>query len=194
MEWQVRAEGSLFYTKYGSYETKASGMLLVWREDLREQIAQNIIRHTMWHRRRLLRDSCLERNKPTRWSRSPIVLSSRYEHVYLTTPERLSESLERIWNEDDYIDYLCEDGGIRLGEQGVGDIEIEARRLFVNPACDLLKYVRFFSAAKDQLDGKENDYRYYHITIELYIYSEDRPIARMYPKINEMKGVSLYVY
>ena len=161
MEWQVRAEGSLFYTKYGSYETKASGMLLVCREDMREEIAQNIIRHTMWHRRRLLRNSCLERNKPTRWSRSPIVLSSRYEHVYLTTPGRLSESLERIWNEDDYIDYLCEDGGIRLGEQGVGDIEIEARRLFVNPACDLLKYVRFFSAAKDQLDGKENDYRYY---------------------------------
>lgn len=194
MEWQVRAEGSLFYTKYGSYETKASGMLLVCREDMREQIAQNIIRHTMWHRRRLLRDSCLERNKPTRWSRSPIILSSRYEHVYLTTPERLSESLERIWNEDDYIDYLCESGGIRLGEQGVGDIEIEARRLFVNPACDLLKYVRFFSAAKDHLDRKENDYRYYQITIELYIYSEDRPIAGMYPKINEMKGVSRYFY
>ena len=29
MEWQVRAEGSLFYTKYGSYETKATGMINV---------------------------------------------------------------------------------------------------------------------------------------------------------------------
>ncbi len=28
MEWQVRAESSLFYTKYGSYETKADGMIL----------------------------------------------------------------------------------------------------------------------------------------------------------------------
>lgn len=28
---------------------------------------------------------CLERNKPTRWSRSPIKLRADYEHVYLTT-------------------------------------------------------------------------------------------------------------
>ena len=194
IEWQVRAEGSLFYSKYGSYETKASGMLLVCREDMREQIAQNIIRHTMWHRRRLLRDSCIERNKPTRWSRSPIVSSSRYEHVYLTTPERLSESLERIWDEDDYIDCLCEDGGIRLGGQGVGDVKIETRRLFVNPACDLLKYVRFFSAAKTYLEETENDYIHYEITLELYIYPEDRPVAEMYPKINELEGLSIYVY
>lgn len=194
MEWQVRAEGSLFYTKYGSYETKATGMLLICREDMREQVAQNIIRHTMWHRRRLLKDQCLERNKPTRWSRSPIVLSSQYEYVYLTTPERLLESLERIWDVDDYIDCLCEDSGTRLGEQNVGDIAIGTRRLFVNPACDLLKYVRFFSAAKDHLGERENEYRYYRITIELYIYPEDRSIAKMYPKINELEGLSIYVY
>lgn len=37
MEWQVRAEGSLFYTRYGSYETKATGMILIC-EDGRPQI------------------------------------------------------------------------------------------------------------------------------------------------------------
>ena len=47
MEWQVRAEGSLFYTRYGSYETKATGMLLVCREDARVKAARNIIRQTM---------------------------------------------------------------------------------------------------------------------------------------------------
>ena len=35
MDWQTRAEGSLFYTKYGSYETKATGMLLVCRGSAR---------------------------------------------------------------------------------------------------------------------------------------------------------------
>ena len=35
MEWQVRAEGSLFYTKYGSYETKATGMILICEDGKR---------------------------------------------------------------------------------------------------------------------------------------------------------------
>lgn len=86
MEWQVRAEGSLFYTKYGSYETKATGMILICQDEKRDKIARNIIRQTMWSRRQLLSESCLERNKPTCWSRSPIKLRAQYEHVFLTTP------------------------------------------------------------------------------------------------------------
>ena len=74
MEWQVRAEGSLFYTKYGSYETKATGMILICEDGKGNKAAKNIIRQTMWSRRRLLSDICLERNKPTCWSRSPIKL------------------------------------------------------------------------------------------------------------------------
>ncbi|MFR5864273.1 MAG: hypothetical protein ACLUFV_03285 [Acutalibacteraceae bacterium] len=74
MEWQVRAEGSLFYTRYGSYATKATGMLLVCRQNARITAARNIIRQTMWNRRQLLRDSCVERDRPVRWSRSPIKL------------------------------------------------------------------------------------------------------------------------
>lgn len=51
MEWQVRAEGSLFYTRYGSYATKATGMLLVCRQNAWITAARNIIRQTMWNRR-----------------------------------------------------------------------------------------------------------------------------------------------
>lgn len=40
MEWQVRAEGSLFYTKYGSYETKANGMILVCQDGKRNKTAK----------------------------------------------------------------------------------------------------------------------------------------------------------
>ncbi len=47
MEWQVRAEGSLFYIKYGSYETKATGMILICQDDSRDKAATNIIRQTM---------------------------------------------------------------------------------------------------------------------------------------------------
>lgn len=103
MEWQSRAEGSLFYSKYGSYETKATGMLLVCHESARIKAARNIIRHTMWNRRQLLRRSCLERNKPTRWSCSPIKLRANYEHVYLTTPGHLAVSIERLLDEETSI-------------------------------------------------------------------------------------------
>ncbi len=74
MEWQIKAEGSLFYTRYGSYATKATGMLLVCREAVRDQVAIQLIRQTMYQRRQLLRENCLERNRPTAWSRSPIKL------------------------------------------------------------------------------------------------------------------------
>ncbi|WP_160664898.1 hypothetical protein, partial [Colidextribacter sp. OB.20] len=41
MDWQVRAEGSLFYTRYGSYATKATGMLLICRKEARIKAARN---------------------------------------------------------------------------------------------------------------------------------------------------------
>ena len=149
MERQVRAEGSLFYTRYGSYETKATGMLLVCREGARVKAARNIIQQTMWNRRRLLREDCTERDRPVRWSRSPIKLKAQYERVYLTTPETLPVSLQRILGEERHLLTLrAKNRGTLSGSQGIGDIEMHSRHLFVNPACDLLKYVYFFSAAK----------------------------------------------
>lgn len=198
MEWQVRAEGSLFYTRYGSYQTKATGMLFLCREEARIKAAQSIIRQTMWNRRQLLRESYVERDRPTRWSHSPIKLKAQYERVYLTTPARLSESLQRILAEDDYIQVLCSDNsGVLSGSLGIGDVEVHSRRLFVNPACDLLKYVRFFSAAKTYLtDTKQKEHSHYQpqITLEIYIYEEDKPIVGMYPEMRGLEGVSVYVY
>ncbi len=197
MEWQVRAEGSLFYTRYGSFETKATGMLLVCHEDARDKAAQSIIRQTMWSRRQLLREGCVERNKPTKWSRSPIKLKQQYEHVYLTTPENLFQSLKRIWDEEYYIKDLCDaSGGVRPGGQGIGeDVQAWPRRLFVNPACDLLKYVRFFSAVKTYLEPKEEQAYYQERTLfEIYIHEEDKPIVTMYPEMKGLEGLTVYVY
>lgn len=42
MEWQVREEGSLFYTRYGSYEAKATGMLPICREDARLVVVRSV--------------------------------------------------------------------------------------------------------------------------------------------------------
>ena len=196
MEWQVRAEGSLFYTRYGSYETKATGMLLVCREGVRIKAARNIIRQTMWNRRQLLREGCTERNRPVKWSRSPIKLKAQYEHVYLTTPETLPVSLQRILEEERYLQTLCvKNSGTLLGSQGIGDIEMHSRHLFVNPACDLLKYVHFFSAAKTYLREKSEEKAYWpKITLELCIWPEDIPIAGMYPVLLDLKGLTIYVY
>lgn len=197
MEWQVRAEGSLFYTRYGSYETKATGMLLICHEDARHDAARNIIRQTIWNRRQLLRESCVERDRPTRWSRSPIKLKAQYEHVYIATPKTLALSLERILDEEDCIQALCDKtGGIRPGSLGIGeDVQKWPRRIFVNPACDLLKYVRFFSAVKTYLEPKEEQAYYQEKTsFELYIHEEDRNIVRMYPEMKELEGLTIYVY
>lgn len=63
VEWQVRAESSLFYSKYGNYETKADGMILICDDGKRNTIAENIIRQTMWSRKTLLNAEYTERKK-----------------------------------------------------------------------------------------------------------------------------------
>ena len=195
MDWQIRAEGSLFYTRYGSYETRATGMLLICREALREKIAENIIRQTMWQRRQLLKERCAERNRPVRWSHSPIKLHAKYERVYLTTPERLLESIRRIQSEKEYIRSLAEEGGTILGSRDDADIERNRCRLFVNPACDLLKYVRFFASVKTYLGPSPlRDTYFAGLSFEIYLYPEDTRIAQMYPDVTKMEKVDFYAY
>lgn len=151
MDWQIRAENSLFYTKYGSYETRATGMLLVCQEDKREEVAENIIRQTMWSRKQLLKDHCAERNRPTRWSRSPIKLRVQYEHVYLTMRGRIAKSFLYIMKEENRIKGMREEAGRWVSAPDGADIELWPRRLYFNTATDLLKYVRFFAAVKDDI-------------------------------------------
>lgn len=105
MDWQLRAESSLFYHKYGSFETKADGMILVCADGRRNEIAKQIIRQTMWARKSLLKDRYAETDKPVRYSRSPIKLRAQYEHVYLTTPAQLETSLGRIYGEEYHIQH-----------------------------------------------------------------------------------------
>lgn len=194
IEWQVRAEGSLFYTKYGSYETKASGMILVCQTDNRNEIAKNIIRQTMWSRRQLLSDSCVERNRPTRWSNSPIKLRAQYEHVYLTTQDSFGHDMTEILSSELNIGRQ-RGNSPRLSDPAQGDYEQWPYRFFANPATDLLKYVYFFSAGKSLLKLLADDLLAPpEIRYAICYRHKDIPILRMYPDVINMEGLRFYEY
>lgn len=195
MEWQLRAESSLFYTRYGSYETKADGMLLACREELRNRVAENIIRQTMWHRRQLIHSGgYAERNRPVRWSHSPIRLRAQYEHVYLTTPGELKESIQNISLEKAYVCAQCADGTL-LNNPAQGNYERWPYRYFVNIATDLLGYVYYFSAAMSLLAMRENpEFPTSELNYSIITRKRDFPILRMYPDVVNMEGGKFYVY
>lgn len=194
MDWQVRAEGSLFYTKYGRYETKATGMILVCDTNRRNEIAKNIIRQTMWNRRQLLSDICMERNRPTRWSRSPIKLRAQYERVYLTTRDQLGTDLNLILSVENQID-LQRKGNYKLSDPAQGDYEQWPYRFFANPATDLLKFVYFFSAAKSLSQSLSTELPAPpEVRYALCFRPQDKAILRMYPDVLELEGLKLYEY
>ena len=192
MEWQLRAECSLFSYKYGSFETRVHGMIFICDDGKRSEIAKQIIRHTMWSRKTLLKEHYTETDKPVQYSQSPIKLRTQYEHVYLTTPALLETSLERIYDEDYYIESGVE-GGILLKEPKQGDVEVYLRRYYLNPAFDILKLVHFFSSVKSDVEISQ----WIHlpeIQRILVVYREDLDVARMYDDVNKAKGVDIRVY
>ena len=194
MEWQSRAEDSLFNTKHGGYETRADGMLFVCSDEKRIEIAHHIIRQTMWYRKQLLKTTHTERDKPVRWSRAPIRMKANYRHVYLTTYKTLRQSIMRIHGENTTNPLFCV-GAERLTNPAQGDYENWPYRYFCNPACDLLKFANFFSVAKDTMQLHKS---MPHIPKEPYyavcIKPEDRPILEMYSDVMNMEGLKIYEY
>ncbi len=182
MEWQVRAESSLFYTRYGLYETKADGMIMVCDADKRNEIAENIIRQTMWNRKALMNTDYTERNRPVRFSRSPIRLRTQYERVYLTTPEFIKEELPRIFGEDDYIKEMIPEAA-PTHDPREGDLEKWPIRYYVSRALNLLKLVYFFSAVKAHHELESNNFPVENITYSITMYMRDLKIIKMYPDI-----------
>ena len=192
MEWQLRAESSLFYYRYGSFETRADGMILICDNGKRNEIARQIIRQTMWSRKTLLKDRYSETDKPVRYSRSPIKLRAQYKHVYLTEPARLEKNLERIYDEDYYIETSVK-GGTPIQDPKQGDIEVYPKRYYINPAFDILKLVYFFSAVKNDIESNPNPY-VPAIERILIVNQEDLKVAGMYPDVTKRKEVSFLAY
>jgi len=192
MEWQTRAERSLFYRNHGDYETRATGILLICDDGKRDEVAQRIIRTTMWHRKQLIgKDSGYERDRPVKYVRAPIRLAAQYERAYLTTPALLGESLAAIAAEADYIS-RCRMNNPRCPVPANGDYEAWPYRYFVNIATDLLKYVYFFAAAKSLIAFRE-EYAG-ELNYAIVLPRRDFPILRMYLDALNMEGLKIYEY
>lgn len=192
LEWQVRAESSLFYTKYGDYETKADGMIMICDSGKRIMIAENIIRQTMWNRKSLLNNHYTERERPVRFSRSPIKLRTQYEHVYLIDRDNLKDGLMWIVHEDYIIEKTIENRE-RLNNPKLGDVEVWTKRYFINPAFDLLKLVYFFSAVKSLNElAKSSIPALTNVEYAMIMPKEDLSILRMYPDVLESDKVKIY--
>jgi len=192
MEWQVRAERSLFYRDYGERETRATGMLFICDDDKRIEVARRIIRTTMWQRKQLIgTDNICERDRPVRYSKAPIRLASQYEHVYLTTPALLESSLSAIEREDDYIS-RCREDHPKCREPAEGDYENWPYRFFVNIATDLLKFVYYFVAVKSLISFRKEHFSERNYAIVLP--RRDFGILNMYPDVIQMEGARFYEY
>lgn len=194
MEWQARAEGSLFYTRYGSYETKATGMLLLCQPGRKAAIAENIIRQTMWYRKQLLSaNSRTERDKPVRWSTAPIRLRTQYEHVYLADYDGLSRFLDDLLFEERMIADLQAKGN-RCSDPRHGDWEIWPTRYFVNPANDLLKYVYFYSALRELQRMKSGQNApASQVKYAMLVKQQDLPFLHsLYPELLNMEEALCY--
>jgi len=186
VEWQLRAERSLFYTHWGEdYPTHATGLLLICDEDKRIEVARKIIRETMWRRRQLIDyESYDERTRPVKYSRSPIRIAWYYERVYLTTPNTVMDSLDRIEQEEELIGKFRNSSDYIFNDSKNGDFYSNSRRYFANISTDLLKYVYFLTSAKS--GGKKN--------IAVILQTENVPIMEMYPDLFHTKGVDIYEY
>jgi hypothetical protein len=198
MEWQIRAERSLFYRNYGNYETRATGLLFICDDDKRSETAVSIIRETMWRRKQLIgTESAYERDRPMRYVKAPIRVAWYYEHVYLTTPELLRRSLSAIYEEDNIIkQYRGENPKCRPKE---GDYEAWPYRYFINVTTDLLKYVYYLAAGKSlavSLKTVNENIPYSHTKLRyaLLLPRQDFFILRAYPDVLNIEGAKFYEY
>jgi hypothetical protein len=183
MEWQIRAERSLFFPIWHEdFDTHATGMLFICDEDKRIEIAKRIIRETMWRRKQLIeKESYYERTRPVKYSKAPIRLAIDYKHVYLTTPNLLKESIDRIINEKDFIEQTRGNNS-ELQDKRWGDFEVYPRRYFMNSTTDLLKFVYFFSEVKSGIQ----------LNFSIVLPKWDFPILEMYPDVMGMEGLEIH--
>lgn len=200
VEWQIRAERSLFYRGRGEYDTRATGMLLICDSDKRSEVAQRIIRTTMWHRKQLIGKHHVpqERERPVRYVKAPIRLSQHFERVYLTTPSTLAQSLGAILSEDDVIERY-RNGNNKQNDPRSGDYEIYPTRYFVNTTTDLLKYVYFFATVKDDIVFRRKVAAGELQVPQFVDYAicappDDVPILKMYPDVIAAEGAKFYEY
>jgi len=153
MDWQMFGERSLFFHNYGKYDDRATGMLLICDNGIGPEVAENIIRNTISRRKRLLSNpggGFYETNKPQRYARSPIRLHDQYSRAFLTEEQDIASTLHYIKIEDSIVqEYARIFGGTVASSKCFWDTENYPKRVVLNTANDLLKYLYLFAYIKD---------------------------------------------
>lgn len=194
MDWQMKAERSLFYRNYGEHETKATGILLVCKDGCGESVSQRIIRQTMWRRKQLIHtQSGYEREKPVQYVRAPVRLSWYFEHAYFCEHKDLALRLEQIRHAETITTHLRQENPSCYAPKD-GDFERWPERVFVNYACDLLKFVYFFSAMQSLRHARETLSVPTELQYTIVCHKTDYPILRMYPDLLDEKGLNIGVF
>ena len=182
MEWQTFAEGSLFFRKYGTYETQMTGML--WVCDGNEiDIAEQILRYTISKRSELMKHSKLETNKKWAYSFRPLCLKPNYEKVFITDRNNIAETLRMAECEKRFVDYFTDYLHGTEGQDGY-DIDVHPKRYFVNPQGDLLKFAKCFDTVKSKVrfyeEMKEKNYPIENVEYHILISRKFEKIVKMY--------------
>ena len=154
MEWQAYAETSLFFRNYGTYENRATGMLLICDGEPLD-IAEQILRHTISNRKALMKQTKLESDKKWSYSTGSIRLRPNYEKVYIADKIGIFETLRMAENEQRFVDYFIDKFHGTKGD-GSYDIEVYPTRYFVNPQGDLLKFAKYYDTLKSAVKFRES--------------------------------------
>ena len=154
MEWQLYAEGSLFFRTYGSWATEADGMLMICPENAAD-IAKRIIQRTMWQRKNLIKGPYgYENDKPVRYAKSPIRIKSTYKMVLFTDTVDLKKTLERISNIHKIKLNILKQMGGEFKEFQTCEIVRKNDSVCINPQNDLLKFIELYIDCKIQSNEK----------------------------------------
>ena len=182
MEWQTYAERSLHFYDYGSHDTRATGILMVCDDGMGIDAGRQIIRHTMWNRKRLLKeanDYGWENPKKRPVSKSPIKLHSDYQRVYLAERSDMMEVLKIAAAEKKINDYFCKQLNLSENHDWRGMfLENHPDRYYVNLQNDLLRMAVMFKQMKN-LSRNQSIIRYHVIIRE-----KQKELARMYADLD----------
>ena len=135
--WQGYAEYSHFFRTYGEHETKADAMLIVCNDGMGLKVAENIVRHTIWKRKILIKDNMgYEISKPHKYSRAEITVRTDYDIALFCEQSEVMEILTAYSNKKYDVIFFREDSVNRC-------------RYISNLHNDLLLYVRAIVEAND---------------------------------------------
>ena len=155
--WQTYAECSLHFRSYGTYETCATGVLMVCDDGLGVETGKQIIQRTMWNRKRFIKDENnydWENPKKRPMSKSPVKLHSGYQHVYLAERGEVMSVLKTAAAEQKIKEYYRKHLNLTENKDWRGRfLEDHPDRYYINLQNDLLYLAVIVKHLKERGEG-----------------------------------------